>query len=165
LGARRGALGVAALAVVAAVGCLNGWVLVQAEVPLGMARAGVLPSWIGHTSSRDVPVRALLVSSGLASLLVLSNAARSTAGLLDFVLRLTTAANLWLYVGACVAAFRLRILRPVALAGVAFAIWVLWGAGLEAGGLSIVLMLSAVPFYYLALRRPAEQPTEQPAVL
>lgn len=163
---RAAGLGIAALAVVATVGCLNGWVLLQGELPLGMARAGVLPRWVGRTSSRDVPVGALLVSSALASMLVMSNATRSTAGLLDFMLRLTTAATLWLYVGACLSALRLALVRPIALAGLAFAVWAMWGAGREAVGLSLGLMLTAVPLYYLALRgSAAEQPPEQAAVL
>lgn len=158
---RAAGLGVAALTVVAAVGCLNGWVLLQGELPLGMARAGVLPRWIGVTNHRDVPVGALILTSGLASILVLSNASRSTAGLLDFMLRLTTAATLWLYVGACLAALRLRLLRPVAVAGLVFAFWAMWGSGWEAGGLSLILMLTAVPLYYLALR--GDTAAEQPA--
>ncbi|MET0308386.1 MAG: amino acid permease [Sphingomonas sp.] len=152
---RAAGLGVAALTVVAAVGCLNGWTLVQGELPLGMARAGVLPRWIGATNRRDVPVGALILSSGLATILVMSNASRSTAGLLDFMLRLTTAATLWLYIGACLSALAIGIQRPVALLGLAFALWTMWGSGWEAGGLSLILMLTAVPLYYLTLRSNA----------
>jgi APA family basic amino acid/polyamine antiporter len=67
--------------------------------------------------------------------LVMSNATRSAAGLLDFMLRLTAAATLWLYVGACVSALVLGIARVAAMIGFAFALWALWGAGLGAGGL------------------------------
>jgi APA family basic amino acid/polyamine antiporter len=152
-------LAVAGFAAIAAIGCLNGWVLLQGELPLGMSRAGVLPRWVGATNSRDVPVGALVVSSILASILVLSNASRSTGALLDFMLRLTTAATLWIYIGACLSALKMGIARPVAILGLAFAIWALWGSGLEAGGLSIVLILAAIPLYYLARRAAlAEQP-------
>lgn len=140
---------IAAFAVIATVGCLNCWVLVQGELPLGMARAGLLPAWIGRTNRRDVPVTMLLLSSGLASLLLLSNASRSTSGLMDFMLRLTSATTIWLYVGAALAAWRLRILRPVALAALAFSAWVMIGSGTEAIVLSLVLMFSALPLYYL----------------
>ncbi|WP_204309477.1 hypothetical protein, partial [Enterobacter cloacae] len=73
----------------------------QGEVPLGMARAGVIPARIGRTSGRDVPVAALLASSALASVLVLSNVSRDTAAIYDFMLRVTTAATLWFYAGTC----------------------------------------------------------------
>ncbi|AJP71092.1 APC family permease [Sphingomonas hengshuiensis] len=142
-------LAVAGFAAIATIGCLNGWVLLQGEVPLGMARAGVLPRWIGRTSRRDVPVAALLAASVIASILVLSNTARTTAGLVDFMLRLTAAASLWLYIGACVSALVMGIARPLALAGIAFSLWAMWGSGVEAGGLSLVLMLTAIPLYLL----------------
>lgn len=142
-------LATAGFAAVAAIGALNGWVLVQGEVPLGMARAGLLPRWIGRTSARDVPVAVLLVSSTLASLLVLSNATRSLGGLLDFMLRLTAAATIWLYIGACLTALVLRVAPVAAALGLAFALWAMVGAGFEAIGLSLALMLTALPFYGL----------------
>ncbi|QBM75429.1 amino acid permease [Sphingomonas sp. AAP5] len=145
-------LATAGFAAIAAIGALNGWTLVQGEVPLGMARAGLLPRWIGATSTRDVPVAILLVSSTLASLLVLSNATRSLGGLLDFMLRLTAAATIWLYVGACLTALILRIAPVAAALGLAFAAWAMWGAGIEAICLSVGLMLTAIPLYLLRYR-------------
>lgn len=149
---RWAGLAVAGFAAIAAIGCLNGWVLVQGEVPLGMARAGLLPRWFGRTGARDVPVGVLLLASVLASVLVMSNATRSASGLLDFMLRLTAAATLWLYVGACVSALLLGVARIAAGIGLLFGLWALWGAGAEAGGLSLVLMLTAIPLYALARR-------------
>jgi APA family basic amino acid/polyamine antiporter len=158
---RWAGLAVAAFAAIATIGCLNGWVLVQGEVPLGMAHAGLLPRWFARTGARDVPVRVLVLSSALASLLVMSNATRSAAGLLDFMLRLTAAATLWLYIGACVSALLLRVARVAAGVGLLFGLWALWGSGLEAGGLSLALMLTAIPLYLL---RPAAEPGEKAAV-
>ena len=144
---------VAAFTVIAAVGALNGWVLVQGEVPLGMARAGVLPAWVGRTNSRDVPVAALLVASGAASILLLVNASGTAGGLMNFMLNLTAAASLWLYIGACFSAIILGSTRIAAFVGLGFAMWAMVGSGFEAAGLSVVLMLTAVPLYFLALRR------------
>ena len=77
------------------------------------------------------------------------------------MLRLTTASSVWLYFGACVAALRLRIVRPAALVGMAFCLWVLAGAGREAVVLSVALMLTAVPLYWL---RPREHSAQQAPV-
>lgn len=146
-------LATAAFAAIAAIGALNGWTLLQGEVPLGMARAGLLPRWVGRTSARDVPIPVLLLTTGLASVLVLSNATRSLGGLLDFMLRLTAAASIWLYVGACLTALAKRIAPVAAVAGLGFAGWAMWGAGLEAAGASVVLMLTALPLYWLRFGR------------
>jgi APA family basic amino acid/polyamine antiporter len=154
------ALAVAAFAVIATIGCLNGWVLIQGEVPLGLVRAGMLPPWIGRTNDRDVPVGALLVSSGLASLLVMANANSSASGAVEVIVLLTTAATLWLYVGACASAWVMNVARPAAAIGLVFALWVIWGAGWKATEYGLFLMIPAIPLYWL---RGASAPVEQPA--
>jgi basic amino acid/polyamine antiporter, APA family len=149
----RGAgLAIAAFASIAAIGCLNGWTLMQGEVPLGMARSGLMPAFLGRTSDRDVPTVAILASSAFASALVLSGAIPGLTGVLTFMLQLTTAATVWLYVGACAAALVLGIVRPFAVVGLVFAAWVLWGSGTEALLLSVALMLTAIPLYWLRPR-------------
>lgn len=156
-------LAVAGFAAVAAIGALNGWVLLQAEVPLGMARAGVIPARIGRTNMRDVPAAALLASSLLATILVLSNVSRDTAAIYDFMLRVTTAATLWFYAGACLSALVLRVVRPAAALGLVFALWAIWGAGVEAIGLSLLLMVTAIPLYLA--RGLTEEAAEQAPVV
>jgi APA family basic amino acid/polyamine antiporter len=101
----------------------------------------------------------MAVASALASILVLSNASKSTGALLDFMLRLTTASTLWIYIGACIAALKAGIARSFALLGLIFALWAMWGSGIEAGSLSLGLIAVAVPLYFLARRTTlAEQP-------
>jgi APA family basic amino acid/polyamine antiporter len=148
---------VALFAAIAAIGALNGWVLIQGEVPLGMARAGLLPRWFCKVSSRDVPVRVLLISSGLASVLILTTSSPTLGGVFQFAATLTTCTSLWLYLAVSAAAIRRGVAVPVAVVGVAFSLFAFWGAGWQAAGLSLVLMLTAVPLYFL---RPklAEQP-------
>jgi APA family basic amino acid/polyamine antiporter len=145
----------AGFAMISALGCLNGYLLLVGEVPLGMARAGLLPRWMGRTSRRDVPVTMIVVGSVLASILILSNVSRSLAGLMTFMLNITAAVTIWLYIGACVSAWVQRVARPWAALGFAFAIWVLIGQGMEAVGWSVVLMVTAVPLYWLRSRDAA----------
>ena len=122
---------VAAFASISAIGCLNGWVLMQGELPLGMARAGLLPRFLSRTSPRDVPTAAILLGSVFISVLILSGAIPGLTGVLTFMLQLTTAATLWFYASACVVAIRLGLIRPLAWIGLAVSAWVLWGCGTE----------------------------------
>jgi len=140
---------VSAFAAIAAIGALNGWVLIQGEVPLGMARAGLLPRWFAAVSPRDVPVRVLVISSTFASLLVYANSSKSMSGVFEFAAQLTTCATLWLYAAACVAALMRRVAVVPSLIGLPFTFWAFWGAGRDASLLSIALMLSALPVYAL----------------
>jgi basic amino acid/polyamine antiporter, APA family len=156
---RGPALAIALFAAIAAIGALNCWVLIQGEVPLGMARAGLIPRWFAKVNGRDAPVRVLLLSSTLASLLVLSNASNSLGGLFQFAAMLTTCACLWLYLAICIAALMRRVAMAAAGIGVAFTLFAFWGAGYEASGLSLVLTLTGVPLYLLRSRGAlAEQP-------
>lgn len=154
---RTAGLAVAAFAVIATVGCLNGWVLIQGELPLGMARAGLLPRWMTITNRQDVSVRLLALGSSCASVLILSSAAGSAGlgGLLDFMLNLTAATSLLLYAGACIVALRIGVVRIPAVIGLAFCCWAMWGSG-KAGLLAVALMLTALPLYWL---RPKAQAT------
>lgn len=140
---------IALFAAIAAIGALNCWVLIQGEVPLGMARAGLLPKWFARVSGRDVPVRVLVLSSGLASVLILTTSSPTLGGVFQAVALLTTCATLWLYLAVCIAALIRRIAVPAAAVGVAFSLFAFWGAGWQASGLSVVLMLTAAPLYWL----------------
>ncbi len=149
---------VALFAAIAAIGALNGWVLIQGEVPLGMARAGLLPRWFAKVTMRDVPARVLILSSVLASLLILTSSSRSLGGVFAFAATMTTCASLWFYLAICASALKRRIAVPTALAGGLFCLFAFWGAGWVAGSLSLLLMLTAVPLYFLRPRSAAEQP-------
>jgi APA family basic amino acid/polyamine antiporter len=117
-----------------------------------------MPSFLARTSDRDVPTAAILISSVFASLLVLSGAVPGLTGVLTLMLQLATAATLWCYFGACIAALRLGVARVPAAISALFCVWVLAGAETESVLLSIALMLTAVPLYRL---RPVL--SEQPA--
>ena len=152
-------MAVGAFAAIAAIGALNGWVLMQGEVPLGMARSGLLPDRLARTNARDVPVLAILISSALASALVLSGALPGMPDILTFMLQLTTASAVWFYVWACAAAFSLGIARLWSVIGIAFSAWVLWGAGLQPLAWSVALMLAALPLYWLRPRTASAEQT------
>ena len=152
-------LAVAGFAVISGVGCLNVWVMMQGEVPLGLVRGGLLPGWMGRTNDRDIAVAPMLIASTLSIVLLLIASWRGGAAVMDFMLRLTAASGLWIYAFTCVAALRHRIRPVVAGLGLLFSLLTLAGAGVEALVLSISLMLAALPLYWLATRSPLSQPT------
>lgn len=141
---------VALFATISAVGAVNGWVLVQGEVPYEMAQRRLMPRWFGHTAKNGVPVRALIIASVLSSALVLANSSRTMGGLFTFMALLTTAVTLWLYLACAVVALKRGIAVPAAVAGLLFGLWSLWGAGLEASGYSFLLMIAGLPVYWWA---------------
>jgi APA family basic amino acid/polyamine antiporter len=150
---------VAVFAIVSCVGALNGWTLIQGELVRTMAAQGLLPAWFGRTNSRGVAARALIVSAATCSVLALMNASGTLRELFEFLLLLATSASLWFYLAVALAALRLGVTRPLAALGVVFALATLWGAGIVASGLSLVLMVAGLPLYLWARRdRSVEQP-------
>lgn len=140
---------VALFAAISAIGCLNALVLLLGELPLGLVRDGQLPEWMAPTNRRAVAARPLLCGSALGILFTLVTVTSMGEDMLDFLLRLTTATAIWFYAGICVAALITRTRRAMAVAGLGFCAWVFYSAGVEAGGLSIVLLLAGLPLHWL----------------
>ena len=143
---------VVAFAVISTVGGLNVWIMLQGEVPLALARAGLLPRWLARTSARDIAVVPMVVASSLTVLILLIGGWNNGSGLMDFMLQLTAASGVIVYVFACITAVVLKVRPVLAALGLLFALAILYGAGVEAVLLSIALMLAALPLYWLAQR-------------
>ena len=88
---------VALFAAISAYGALNGWILLQGELPFAMARDGVFPRIFARESARHTPVFALVTTSGLVTLLVLANFQGTMAQVFTFMILLATSANLVAY--------------------------------------------------------------------
>src|SRR5687767_10839188 len=68
-----GATLVVMFAAISCLGALNGWVLLQAEVPLVLARRGIFPDWFSKVNRHGVPVRGQLTGAALSIGLIASN--------------------------------------------------------------------------------------------
>lgn len=141
---------------ISALGALNGWIMVQAEMPLALARDGLFPKALGRLSARGTPVISHLVSSGLLSVVVLLNYTKSMADLFQFLILMTTAIVLFVYFICALAAASLLINRQLPHskwliffvgAGLMFSVWTMVGAGAEAVGYGLVLLLAGIPIY------------------
>jgi basic amino acid/polyamine antiporter, APA family len=159
-GAGAGTL-IAAFGAISALGALNGWVMLQAEIPAAMARDGLFPAWVGRVSARGTPVAAHLLSGGLLSIVVLFNYSRSMADLFQFLILLTTAIVLVMYIACALAAVKLmregRLagsigLRVVSGVALLYGLFTLYGAGGEALLWGLGLLLLAIPVYFMVRR-------------
>ena len=95
----------------------------------------------------------LFRSTALASILLILNSLNGLVAIFTALALLSTSATLWLYLGVAAAALRFRVSMIVAAAGLGYALWTLWGAGLAASGLSLVLMLAGLPLYWWTKQR------------
>jgi APA family basic amino acid/polyamine antiporter len=157
----------AVFAAISGFGALNGWILLQGELPNAMAKSGVFPSIFARESPRRTPTFALLFSSGLVTLLILMNYQKSMVKVFTFMILLSTTACLVMYALCSLALLRLQwtgelggaqagVPRkgtiPLAIVGViatAYSLWAIVGAGAEAVIWGAVLLLLGVPLYFL----------------
>jgi basic amino acid/polyamine antiporter, APA family len=155
---------VAACAAVSALGALNGWTLLQGELPRAMAADGLFFRPFARTSRNGAPVFALVVSSGLVTLLVMLNLNRTLVGVFTFFILLSTTAALVAYLACSLALVRLGKsagLRVLGVAGTIYSIGAIAGAGREAVAWGAVLLAAALPAYaavHLIGSRFAERP-------
>lgn len=158
---------VALLAAISVLLTLNGWVLLQGEAMLTLVRTCGVARWFGRTGAQDTPVRAILVSSGLATVVTLSNYSRSLGKLFEFMALLSTVATLLLYLACAAGVLTLAatgrikanpFLVAAAAAGAAFTAFALVGAGAEPALWGGALILMGLPIYLFARERPAAVP-------
>jgi APA family basic amino acid/polyamine antiporter len=157
-----GALGPAAADVVAifaaisAFGALNGFVLLQGEMPWAMAKGGVFPAWFGKEDRRGTPVRAHIVSGILVTIVTLANYTRGMGDLFAFVASVSLAAGMLAYFVSALAAAKLlrdeAAVRVIGILAALFVGWMSWGLGWEANSWALVLLLAGIPVYWLVRR-------------
>ncbi len=151
-------LAIAAFGAISALGALNGWVMVQGELPAAMARDGLFPAFLGKRSERGTPRNAHLFTTGLLTVVILMNSSRSMTAMFEFLIVLTTAIVLVMYLG-CVAAAVMLIRKGQMQASTGFglilalaalySLWTIYGAGWEALGWGLALLLAGIPVYGL----------------
>jgi len=166
-----GAALVALAAAISGFGALNGWILLQGEVPYVMAKDGVFPKVFARTSRRNTPVFALVFGSLLVTILVVLNAGDTSVRVFTFMVLLATSACLVMYLVCCLALLRLQWLGRLdgarrGTAGLAavglfaglYSLWAIAGAGREASLWGLVLFALGGPVYWLMRRRPGSAP-------
>jgi APA family basic amino acid/polyamine antiporter len=156
---------VAAGAAISCFGALNGWILLQGQLPLAVAADGLFPPAFGRLSKRGTPVIGIVISSTLATILISMNYTRGLVAQFTFILQLATLTTLIPYV-FCSAADALiqlrsrgagrRIPGPAPLIpGLAFvySLWAVGGSGRDTVYWGFLLLLAGLPVYVWNRRR------------
>lgn len=149
-------------------GALNGWILLQAEMPRVLAREGVFPRVFARESRHGTPGASLVITSLLLTTLVLMNYSRSMVQVFTFIILIATSTYLVMYLCCAVAALKLcwdgllgsagRRLSPfllMATLAAMYSLWTLFGAGAEEFWWSVALFVAGLPVYWLMQRSGA----------
>jgi len=147
-------------AVISAFGALNGWILLQGQVPMAAARDRLFPAGFGRTTRSGTPVFGLVVSSVLVTGLMAMNYTKSLVDQFTFVILLATLTTLVPYAYSAAAevmlmitdraAFSARRLATDATVGglaFAYALWTIAGSGYQVVFRGFMLLMAGIPVY------------------
>jgi APA family basic amino acid/polyamine antiporter len=153
--------------VISGLGALNGWTLLVGELTRTMAANGTLPTAFAKCNDRGAPALALVVTSLLASAMVLMNYSKSLVEGFAFLSKMVTAANLPLYLCAALALVILgrrrqgpasSALLVIGALGTAYALFAFIGVGGEPFLWALILAAAGLPLYLLKRRPRARVP-------
>ena len=156
---------IAGAALVSCFGALNGWILMQGQLPQAVANNGLFPKLLAKESKFGTPTIALVVSSIIASILILMSLGSSFGGLgqalvqmFNILILITTFFTLVPYMLCALADIVLARrekrtpnvhLRDVVFASLAFVfgIWACYGTGKDSLFYGTLMLLAGLPIY------------------
>ncbi|HET6472679.1 MAG TPA: amino acid permease [Pseudomonadales bacterium] len=154
--------------IISSIGALNGWTLLMAQVPMAAAQDDLFPPLFGRLSPRGVPAFGIVLSAGLATVLLLiqTSGAPGFAAAYNLIVSLSTMAAVVPYAFCALAggliglrggekgAIRVGVVEVIAFV---FATFTLYGCGAEAVLYGLMLLILGIPVYVWQQRRAAEQ--------
>jgi APA family basic amino acid/polyamine antiporter len=156
---------IAAAALISCFGALNGWILMQGQLPQAVANNGLFPKILAKEGRFGTPVTALIVSSIIASVLILMSLGSSFGGLgqalvqmFNILILITTFFTLVPYMLCALAdivlsrrdkrASNVRMFDVViASAAFVFGIWACYGTGKDSLFYGTLMLLAGLPIY------------------
>jgi len=146
--------------VISCLGALNGWTMLQGQVPMAAARDKLFPAAFARETENGTPYFGLLVSACLITTLLFLNYQASLVDQFTFIISLAVFATLIPYIMTTMAELLLfirdrekfngqRLTRSTFIALIAFAytFWAVIGSGPDIVFDGMLLFLSGIPIY------------------
>lgn len=151
---------IAAGALVATAGTINGLIFTCGQMPMAVAADGLAPRWLAATTKQGTPYLALILSAVLGAAMLALNYARGFLGAFEFLLKMATSLGLIYYIVVALAELRhsarsAKGWASVAVLGIAYSLFAAFGSGLEVLFWGVVLMAAGVPLYFYSRSRNA----------
>jgi APA family basic amino acid/polyamine antiporter len=158
---------------IAAFGALNGWILVQGQVPYAVAKDKLFPGIFGRLNKKGVPSTGMAISCALVSALMCMNYTKGLVEQFRFLLLLATLSVLVPYLFSAAAyiiigtkktaVHKSSLVSVVALGLLAFiySLWEIAGAGYQTVYYGFIFLMLGVPFYiWLSYKKHQEEEAE-----
>jgi basic amino acid/polyamine antiporter, APA family len=149
---------VAGGAIISTFGALNGWILLQGQMPLAASKDNLFPEIFKKENSRGTPAMGIIISSILISALMLMNFTKGLTDTFTFMVLLTSVAILVPYLFSATSygvlllqnkLWKVSLVSKIIVGMLAFifSLWAVAGSGQEAVYWGFIAILSGIPFY------------------
>lgn len=146
-------------ALISAFGALNGWILLQGQIPAAAADDGIFPKIFSRKNRFGMPTVGLFISSILVSAMVCLNFTKNFVSTFQFILLLSTLMALLPYLLTTSAYFLILVREQNALRknvvkiiisvlSFIFVIWAIIGSGIESLYWGLILLVCGIPGYF-----------------
>jgi APA family basic amino acid/polyamine antiporter len=144
---------------IAAFGALNGWILIQGQVPYAIAKDKLFPAIFAKENKRKVPYIGIILNSVLVSLFMMMNYTKGLVEQFRFLLLLSVLTVFIPYLFSTAAYILVRIqqkhLHPhkwtqailLAVLAFAYSLWAIAGTGEKTVFYGFMLLMAGIPFY------------------
>jgi len=158
---------IAGAGAVACFGALNGWILLQGQMPLAAALDKLFPKKFANLSQNGTPVFGLILSSIFVSFIMMMNFTKGLVEKFTFVILLATLATLIPYLFSTLAQLKFlykknnfrKLLRLLIITSLAFlySVWAVIGLGVYTIVWGTVFISTGIPIYiWLKIRKNKE---------
>lgn len=143
---------------VAAFGALNGWILIQGQMPYAIAKDKLFPAIFARENKRKVPYMGMLINSIVVSLFMTMNYTDGLVAQFKFLLLLAVLTIFIPYLFSTTAYLLIRLskkenkkgfVQAALLAAMAFAysLWAIAGCGEKTVYYGFLVLMGGIPFY------------------
>ncbi|MEP7318784.1 MAG: amino acid permease [Panacibacter sp.] len=144
---------------IAAFGALNGWILIQGQIPFAIAKDKLFPAVFGKENKRGIPASGIIISSVLVSVLMVMNYTKGLVEQFKFLILLSTFTVLLPYLLSAAAYLIIRAdqkqygkvkwVQTIILASFAYlySLWAIVGAGQETVYWGFIFLIGGTPLY------------------
>ncbi|HVW96590.1 MAG TPA: amino acid permease [Mucilaginibacter sp.] len=154
---------------IAAFGALNGWTLIQGQLPYAIARDNLFPPVFGWKNKRGAPFVGILVSSTFVSLFMVMNYTRGLVDQFKILILLSTFTTLvpYLFCAAAYLIVKLKTKREangklwasllIGILAFAYSLWAIAGSGQNTVYYGFLFLMAGIPFYIWVVYRNKNQ--------
>jgi len=143
---------------IAAIGCLNGWVLFTGQIPMAASNDHLFPKIFGKLNKKGAPAMGLIIGSSLTTVIMLMNLSDGLVDQFTFIAEIVVFSALIPYLFVAASYILVLIERKIhinswvksivlGMLGIAYSLWAIYGIGEQSVFYGFLLLLLGIPFY------------------